>query len=217
MNNNKSLILTVVGLVTLIVCAVGGTYAYFTAQIGTGESDPTIKVDAGQLKINYANGNSVHIANDVQPTAATCNDKKPSSGGAYLCDQSAYTPVGVKNFTLTGTNTTDTTKNMRMPYNLILTVNKNEFSAGALKYSLVGTKEAGDTGSVVNIAAWKDLATTATATDIALGTGYFMPGTNKIHTYKLNIYFPDNHVPQDNDKNKTFSANIKVTTSEITK
>ena len=216
MNNNKSLVLAVVGLVTVIIFAVGGTYAYFTSNIGTGETTSTLKVTAGQLKISFANGNSVNIAENVQPTAASCDSKKPSNGGAYLCDQSAYTPVGEKNFTLTGTNSTDATKNMKMPYTLILSVSKNEFSAGALKYSLTGSKTTGDTGSVVNVSTWKDIANISKATDITLGSGYFMPGTNKVHTYKLNIYFPDNHIVQDSDKNKVFSASIKVTTSEIT-
>ena len=200
-------------LASLLIAVIGGTYAYFTAGMSTGETQATLKVGAGQLKIKFANTNSVQIAENVQPTPAKNECTKQT--GAYYCDQSQYTPVGTKTFTLTGTNTTDASKNMKMPYNIKLIIPQNQFSSGALKYTLIGSKEANDNGKVVNIDTWKDIPTGANTTGTILGSGYFMPGENMIHTYTLNLYFPDNHISQDADKNKIFGGLIEITTDEI--
>ena len=200
-------------LASLLIAVIGGTYAFFTAGMSTGETEATLKVGAGQLKIKFANTNSVQIAENVQPTPAKNECTKKT--GAYYCDQSQYTPVGTKTFTLTGTNTTDASKNMKMPYNIKLIIPQNQFSSGALKYTLIGSKEANDNGEVVNIDTWKDIPTGANTTGTILGSGYFMPGENVVHTYILNLYFPDNHISQDADKNKIFGAKIEITTDEI--
>ena len=196
-------------LVISIIMLIGGAYAYFTAGMSSGETEATLKVGAGQLKIKFANTNSVQIVENVQPTPAKHECAKQT--GAYYCDQSEYTPVGTKSFTLTGTNTTTSTM---MPYNIKLIITQNEFSSGTLKYSLYGNKTAAD-GEVVNIDTWQDIPTGANTTGIMLGSGYFMPGENMIHTYTFNIYFPDNHISQDADKNKVFGAKIEITTDEM--
>ena len=200
-------------LASLLIAVIGGTYAFFTAGMSTGETEATLKVGAGQLKIKFANTNSVQIAENVQPTPAKTECTKKN--GAYYCNQREYDPVGTKTFTLTGTNTTNSSKNMKMPYNIKLIIPQNEFSSGALKYTLIGSKEANDNGKVVNIDTWKDIPTGANTTGTVLGSGYFMPGENVVHTYTFNIYFPDNHISQDADKNKIFGGLIEITTDEI--
>ena len=200
-------------LASLLIAVIGGTYAFFTAGMSSGETQATLKVGAGQLKIKFANTNSVQIAENVQPTPAKNECTKQT--GAYYCNQSEYDPVGTKTFTLTGTNTTDASKNMKMPYNIKLIIPQNQFSSGALKYTLIGSKEANDNGKVVNIDTWKDIPTGANTTGTVLGSGYFMPGENVVHTYTLNLYFPDNHISQDADKNKIFGGLIEITTDEI--
>ncbi|MCI7554634.1 MAG: hypothetical protein MST00_04315 [Tenericutes bacterium] len=195
-------------LVISIIMLIGGAYAYFTAGMSSGETEATLKVGAGQLKIKFANTNSVQIAENVQPTPAKHECAKQT--GAYYCNQSEYTPVGTKNFTLTGTNTT-TTSTM-MPYNIKLIITQNEFSSGTLKYRLYGY---GFNGKVVNMDTWQDIPAGANTTGIMLGSGYFMLGENMIHTYSFDIYFPDNHISQDADKNKVFGAKIEITTDEM--
>ena len=202
-------------LATLLIAVIGGTYAFFTAGMSTGETEATLKVGAGQLKIKFANTNSIQIAENVQPTPAKTECTKQT--GAYYCNQSEYDPVGTKTFTLTGTNTTDASKNMKMPYNIKLIIPQNQFSSGALKYTLIGSKEANDNGQVVNIDTWQDIPTGSNTTGTILGSGYFMPGENVVHTYTLNLYFPDNHISQDADKNKIFGGLIEITTDEIEK
>ena len=219
-SKTNTLLLTVIGVATLLVAVIGATFAYFTAQVGGGESTTTVKMNAGVLKINFTNGNSVQTTEGFEPTKAKteCADKKVNETDGYYCDQAQYTPVATKLFTLTGTNTTLTADNMKMPYTIKLVVTQNQFSTGAIKYTLTGTKEGGDaaTGELVQIPNWVDVETGA-ADAAVLGSGYFLPGTDTIHKYELALYFPDNHINQDTDKNKVFGAKVEISTAEITK
>ena len=215
-SKTNTLLLTVIGVATLLVAVIGATFAYFTAQVGSGESATTVKMNAGVLKINFTNGNNVHTTEGFEPTKAAVECEKKE--GAYYCDQAQYSPVATKKFTLTGTNTTLASDNMKMPYTIKLVVTQNQFSTGAIKYTLTGTKEGGEAaaGELVQIPNWVDVATGA-ADAAELGSGYFLPGTETIHKYKLDIYFPDNHVNQDIDKNKVFGARVEIGTAEIKK
>lgn len=215
-SKTNTLLLTVIGVATLLVAVIGATFAYFTAQVGGGESATTVKMNAGVLKINFANGNTFQTTEGFEPTKAAVECEKKE--GAYYCDQAQYSPVATKKFTLTGTNTTLASDNMKMPYTIKLVVTKNEFSTGAIKYTLVGTKTGGNAaeGELVQIPNWVDVATGA-ADAAVLGSGYFLPGTDTVHSYDLNIYFPDNHVNQDVNKNKVFGAKVEISTAQITK
>ena len=214
-SKTNTLLLTVIGVATLLVAVIGATFAYFTAQVGGGESSTTVKMNAGVLKINFTNGNNVQTTEGFEPTKAAVECEKKE--GAYYCDQAQYSPVATKKFTLTGTNSTLASDNMKMPYTIKLVVTQNQFSTGAIKYTLTGTKEGGEAaaGELVQIPEWVDVATGA-ANAAELGSGYFLPGTETVHKYKLDIYFPDNHINQDTDKNKVFGAKVEISTAQIT-
>ena len=62
-SKTNTLLLTVIGVATLLVAVIGATFAYFTAQVGGGESATTVKMNAGVLKINFTNGNTVQTGN----------------------------------------------------------------------------------------------------------------------------------------------------------
>ena len=218
-SKTNTLLLTVIGVATLLVAVIGATFAYFTAQVGGGESSTTVKMNAGVLKINFTNGNSVQTTEGFEPTKAKteCPANKKNETDGYYCNKDQYTPVATKLFTLTGTNTTLKTDNMKMPYTIKLVVTQNQFSTGAIKYTLTGTKEGGEAaaGELVQIPNWVDVATGA-ADAAVLGSGYFLPGTDTVHSYDLNIYFPYNHINQDTDKNKVFGAKVEISTAQIT-
>ena len=219
-SKTNTLLLTVIGVATLLVAVIGATFAYFTAEVGSGESATTVKMNAGVLKINFANGNTFQTTEGFEPTKAAveCPGNKVNETTGYYCDKAQYSPVATKLFTLTGTNTTLASDNMKMPYTIKLVVTQNQFSTGAIKYTLTGTKEGGNAaaGELVQIPNWVDVATGA-ADAAVLGSGYFLPGTDTVHSYDLNIYFPDNHVNQDVDKNKVFGAKVEISTAQITK
>ena len=215
-SKTNTLLLTVIGVATLLVAVIGATFAYFTAQISGSETTSTVKMNAGTLSINYENGNAIESTTEFEPTKAAveCPDKKPNETAGYYCDQAQYTPVGIKTFTLTGNNSTPVGDGMKMPYKLQLVVTANGFTAGTLKYTLSGSST-GTGDSVVSTDTWKDIPAGANTVD--LGDGYFMPGNNVKHSYTLNVYFPDNHANQDDNKEKVFKAKVNITTSEIAK
>lgn len=219
-SKTNTLLLTVIGVATLLVAVIGATFAYFTAQVGGGESATTVKMNAGVLKINFANGNTVQTTEGFEPTKAAveCPDKKVNETDGYYCDQAQYSPVATKKFTLTGTNSTLASDGMKMPYTIKLVVTQNEFSDGAIKYTLVGTKTGGNaaTGELASVPTWVDVKSGAQAATV-IGSGYFSAGSDIKHNYDLNIYFPDNHQNQDIDKNKVFGAKVEIGTAEITK
>ena len=178
---NKTIIALVVGLLLLVV-VVGVSYAYFSANVTGAESASTIKVTAGSMSITYAGGSNVTVSNIYPRTASWAT----------------------KNFTVTGTNSTAGT----MSYKLTLKVTNNTFSANALKYTLTGSKTNGDTGTVVNVSSQTGIATGSS--NIEMGTGTFQNASGLVHTYALDIFFPDTGSPQNNDQGKAFAAYVLI-------
>lgn len=189
-NRSNTLLLTVIGVATLLVAVIGASFAYFTATISGSESATTVTVGAGSLAIAYAGGASIETA-ALQPVP-TPDD-----------------PVATKTFTITGTNSTSAI----MPYTIKLVVTGNTFTSNTLTYDLDSTNTGGN-GYVVPDKAETGIATGAS--NITLGTGYFSGVvSSSVHTYVLHIYFPDNGENQDEDKNKEFTAYVDTTVEEV--
>ena len=135
------------------------------------------------MGINYAGGSNI-TANGIHPS----NE-----------------PAVTKNFTVTGNNTTGSI----MGYSLSLVMDENTFSIGALKYKLTSTNTGGNGEVVPAISEAKDLYIGPTTN--LLGAGYFnQTSGNKVHTYKLEIYFPETGLNQNADQGKTFKAHIGI-------
>lgn len=189
-NRSNTLLLTVIGVATLLVAVIGASFAYFTATISGSESATTVTVGAGSLAIAYAGGAGIETA-ALQPVP-TPDD-----------------PVATKTFTITGTNSTSAI----MPYTIKLVVAGNTFTSNTLTYDLDSTNTGGN-GYVVPDKAETGIATGAS--NITLGTGYFSGVvSSSVHTYVLHIYFPDNGENQDEDKNKEFTAYVDTTVEEV--
>jgi predicted ribosomally synthesized peptide with SipW-like signal peptide len=159
----NTLLLTVIGVATLMVAVIGATFAYFTANgNSTGESASTINLKAGKLTVTYGDGTDTIVATNIEPKAAV---------------------LGTKTFTITGNNTTNTT----MYYTLILDVTENTFTGSNydasnnvvetggthedfIKFELASTNTGGNGTPVAAIA---KTAITTGAHQITLGTGSF--------------------------------------------
>ncbi len=129
-------------------------------------------------------------------------------GGATITATGIYPnndPVATKNFTVTGNNTTG----LKMGYSLSLIMEEKGFSVGALKYKLTSTNT-GVNGEVVPaISDAKDLYYGPSSN--LLGTGYFNETSgNKVHTYTLNMYFPESEENQNEDQGKSFKAHVAI-------
>ena len=201
-NNQKTntLLLTVIGVSTLLVAVIGATFAFFTANINNPESASTIILKAGTLSVTYGDGTDTITATSLEPKAAV---------------------LGTKTFTVTGNNSTDTV----MSYSINLVISNNTFTGSNydgdgkvvetggthedfIKYTLTGVNTGGN-GTIIS-----DIAKTAITTGaqtIKLGTGTFAGKvTSKVHTYTFGLYFEENGKNQDADKNKVFDAKIQI-------
>ena len=189
-NRSNTLLLTVIGVATLLVAVIGASFAYFPATISGSESATTVTVGAGSLAIAYSGGQSIET-------------------GLLEPVPEPYDPVASKEFTITGTNSTTAI----MPYTIKLVVTGNTFTSDTLEYSLDSTNTGGN-GYVVPDIARTGIATGAS--NISLGTGYFSGVvSNSVHTYILHIYFPDTGENQDIDKNKEFTAYVDTTVEQV--
>ena len=187
MTNKKTIVLSILLVLLLLIIGVGGSYAFFTAAVSGSETTSTIKTNSGTLGIVYADGtNTAQTPTGVYPRA-----------DAWV----------TKNFTVTGTNTTE----LSMPYTINLVVTANTFTANALKYTLTGTNT-DDNGTVANVSSQTGIATGAGTR--ALGSGSFANGSSKKHTYQLKIFLPETNKDQNSEKGKKFAAYVTITSTQ---
>ena len=112
-------------LIVSLICAVGVSYAFFTAGISS-ETSTTVRADAGTMKITYDGGANIDLA------------------GIYPKDDVWAT----KTITVTGNNTTDA----EMYYKLTLVVDSNTFKTDdPLQYELVSTNTSTNGEIIPNI------------------------------------------------------------------
>ncbi len=188
-NRTNTLLLTVIGVATLLVAVIGATFAYFTANITGTETGTSITVGAGKLTIAYADPDGATFAGSIQPEVDT--------------------PAITKDFTITGTNSTTAV----MPYSLFIVIQSNNFTESALYYSLESTNTGGN-GQIVAPVAQTGLGTGAK--EIPLGSGYFSGVvSSSAHTYVLKIYFPETGVVQDEDKGKNLAGYVDTRVGEV--
>ena len=115
-------------------------------------------------------------------------------------------PFATKTFTLTGKSTT----NDNMNYNIILVIEENTFTDNGLMYKLesLNNDNNGNVAPPIN-----ELTGIPTeSNEIFLGNGSFESPTsgNKLHTYSLELYFPDTIENQNDNQGKTFKSYISV-------
>jgi hypothetical protein len=185
MSNNKTSITLILSMIiSLLLITIGLSFAYFTANITNTEDSTTIYASGGVMNINYDGGENINAPNIF-----------PGSD-----------PFATKTFTLTGNNTTNTNMN----YHIIFVIEENTFTEEALKYKLISTNT-DDNGTIApSINELKDIPTESN--EIFLGNGSFESPTsgNKVHTYNLELYFPDTVEDQNDNQGKTFKSYISV-------
>lgn len=187
-NRTNTLLLTVIGVATLLVAVIGATFAYFTANITGGEETTTITVGAGKLSIAY-DGTAALTADDIQPEIEA--------------------PAMTKDFTITGNNSTTAI----MPYSLELVVQSNTFTEDALSYTLESTNTGGN-GVIAPAITETGISTGASV--VPIGNAHFSGVVvNSVHTYVLKIFFRETGVNQDIDKGKTFEGYVNTKVGEV--
>ena len=174
-------IIAAVIVVALFFLVVGVAYSYYVAKLSGQEIGTTITGKTGNMKIDYEGGAELS-AIDIAPS----NE-----------------PFIIKNFTVTGTNTTDA----EMPYQIMMVIDENTFSTDAISYTLTGTNTSGNGEVAPDITNRENLNTL----DKSIGSGKFIGKvTNSIHSYELKLYFYETDYDQLGDLGKTFRAHLEI-------
>lgn len=196
MNDGKgnTILLTIIGIATLLIAVIGATFAYFTAILSTDETQQAFTVTSGTIGTVYEGSDSVIIAQEIWPR------------------EEAW---GRKTFTIKG-NSAGTAD---IFYTVGLVVTQNTFGVGHLKYSLSIDPASSTNGTKLPVANQENIPGTGVTAE--LGTGIFDGPTQgeESHTYYLDIYFPDSGLPQNESQEGDFLARISVdviTSGEVT-
>lgn len=177
-------------LITLAVLVFallfGVSYAYFRAKINNLESVSTIGFTSGEMVINYeGNTGTITGTNIIPGWSAT------------------------KKFTLSGKNATETldsTEN-NMKYKIILAIDNNTFTEGALTYSLAKDSSSSTNGKMADEVS----GTINQSGNQVIGKGYFSKTTTFVnHVYNLTISFPNTDYNQSADNGKSFAAHVTI-------
>ena len=183
MEKKNKIMLGVIGVALLVFTLIGATAAYFTAQLTGQETATTITAEGGVMNLVYADNNPAITVNNIIPD---------------------NNPAATKTFTLTATNSLD----FKMPYTLSLVVDANTFSEYAISYTLESTNNHNNGSEVPTKNVHRAIPTGAGSYE--LGSGYFKNGTDRVHSYVLNIYFLDNGLDQSENQGKVFKAHVGI-------
>ena len=173
--------------ILVLISLFGMAYAYFKATINNAESASTISVESGELTINYQGNTANIVASGIVPGWSE-----------------------TKKFTLSGKNTTKTNEfhtDNNLYYKIILAIDNNTFSEGALTYSLAKDSTSSTNGKMADEAS----GTINKSGNQIIGYGYFSETSTFVdHIYNLTISFPSTEYEQSADNGKSFAAHVTI-------
>ena len=173
--------------ILVLISLFGMAYAYFRATINNAESASTISVESGELTINYQGNTADIVASGIIPGWSE-----------------------TKKFTLSGKNTTKTTEfhtDNNLYYKIILAIDNNTFTKGALTYNLAKDSTSSTNGKMADEAS----GTINQSGNQIIGYGYFSETSTFVdHIYNLTISFPSTEYEQSADNGKSFAAHVTI-------
>ena len=157
------------------------------ATVNNAESASTISIESGELTINYQGNTADIVASGIVPGWSE-----------------------TKKFTLSGKNTTKTNEfhtDNNLYYKIILAIDNNTFSEGALTYSLAKDSTSSTNGKMADEAS----GTINQSGNQIIGYGYFSETSTFVdHIYNLTISFPSTEYDQSADNGKSFAAHVTI-------
>ena len=190
-NNKKTILFLSISIVIMSTLFISIAYSYFVAKIKNNESESTISVAGGEMIINYQDNTGTITASKIIPSWTT-----------------------TKKFTVSGKNDTeinDVTTDNNMYYKIVLVIDNNTFSNGALTYSLTQDSSSSSNGQM----ATNTSGTINQSGEQYLGHGYFSTTSTFVnHIYNLTISFPDTGKDQSIDNAKSFAGHIVISESK---
>ena len=173
--------------ILVLISLFGIAYAYFKATINNTETASTISIESGELTINYQGNTADIVASGIVPGWSE-----------------------TKKFTLSGKNTTKTNEfhtDNNLYYKIILAIDNNTFSEGALTYSLAKDSTSSTNGKMADEAS----GTINQSGNQIIGYGYFSETSTFVdHIYNLTISFPSTEHEQSADNGKSFAAHVTI-------
>ena len=173
--------------ILVLISLFGMAYAYFKATVNNAESASTISIESGELTINYQGNTADIVASGIVPGWSE-----------------------TKKFTLSGKNTTKTNEfhtDNNLYYKIILAIDNNTFSEGALTYSLAKDSTSSTNGKMADEAS----GTINQSGNQIIGYGYFSETLTFVdHIYNLTISFPSTEYDQSADNGKSFAAHVTI-------
>ena len=192
---NNTVMLTIIGIATLLIAVVGATFAYFSAQVSGVNNQKEDVIKSATIGTTFIGGAEVTAAN-IYPK------------------EEAW---GTKVFSITSNSSTGVTTS----YNISLVIDANDspdgvtpnktFESGALSYTLTGTESgaskdgtlASSDGAITELSAGKS---------ILLGTATINGNAGQTVTqeYTLKFFFKDNGNDQNANQGAQFKAHIVI-------
>lgn len=203
----NTVLLTIIGIATLLVAVVGATFAYFSAVAQGNNNASTIKITSNNGGTSgFIGGEAITLTAIYPKTDAWVNKK----------------------ITVTYNNPSTTTGTYKYAFTIKYS---NTFSTDQLKYTFTGgycsdvTKTssnacttAGGTWTANSTTVGTPVTDVATQTGFATGSGtvstlsngtFNIPTSGDVtHTYVLSIFFPDTGAEQNAEQGKTFTAYV---------
>ena len=183
-NGGKSstILLTVIGIATLLVVVTGATFAFFAANITGNDNATSVRVQAASTgtTITYTGGEPITL------------------NGIYPRDAAWVT----KNIKLTSTAVGDATNTATSKYTFKLVVAENSYDAGDIQYTFTNKTATNVNEGFTQVSAKTNIAAT---NDLAHG---IVPN-NKAATveYVLSIYYVNN---TDKNQNNGSERKLKI-------
>lgn len=201
---NNTVMLTIIGIATLLIAVVGATFAYFSAQLTGTDSEKEYTVRSATVGTEFDGGSEI-TATGIYPKAEAW---------------------GTKTFSIKTTST----KGVATKYTITLVIDNNDatsdadlndgnnmikrFQANALSYTLTAKEENASTDGTMPTATETKIADPSK--DILFGTAtiYGNDAQEVTQTYTLSMFFKDTGEDQNANQGAQFKAHIAI--SEIT-
>ena len=225
MENKKgtTVLLTVIGIATLLVALVGATFAYFTASVSGTDTDTDVTITSATLgQVTFTEGTAINLGSDaepVYPNAWSSTEFNIASAAEstlkvdYSISLSIAKDADAKDFTQNPT--TPGITNVQYLVCLVSsenasdeTTDDSEFAAEVQNCSAVATETEGVT-TFAESAVWTNVKTADIGSSVTLATAKLGSKATK-DTWRLYVRLAETDKPQNYDQGKIFTGSLAV-------
>ena len=201
---NNTVMLTVIGIATLLIAVVGATFAFFSAQLSG--TDTEYKVVSATIGTEFTSGDQV-VANGIFPQDAAWVTK--------VFSIKSTSSVGVEtkyNISLV-VDPNDVTQDATISSTGVAGGTIKAFSANALSYTLTATESnanAEHPGTMPTTTGQVKIADPTQTINLGQAKVYGNGDNTVIQQYTLSMFFPRTAEDQNADQGAQFKAHIEI-------